>query len=364
MQTDAACAAGGIMQRLKVLMLPPIDWERQKRDFTPESGPDPDIVRKMLARHEIDVAVIDPYPFPRNPLGNQGSVIRAVDPWRTLHVLLRERRHDLIVPVFEGGALALLGLRRLFAFRTPVVMWDLGLTETWPLRRRMQDRIIPNVDGVMVLGTNQKDYIEANWRSAKNVEYIGHYVDENFFVPQDLPEDDFILAVGDDGGRDYGTLIEASENASFPVKLRTGLGLGLDPQRHGNIEHLRDRVAFAGLRDLYARAAIVAVPVGRTLNASGVSSLLEAASMGKAMIVSDSEALRDYVIPDETCLVVPCHDPVALRQAIDRLLGDRDLRLSLGRRARAHFLRQFSSEAFAAGFAATLRRFAGLASTR
>ena len=352
------------MSRLKVLMLPPIEWERQKRDFTPGSGPDPDIVRKMLAPHDVDVTVIDPYPFPRNPLGNQGTVLRSVDPWRTLRVLLRERRHDLIVPVFEGGALALLALRRVFAFRTPVVMWDLGLTETWPLRRRMQDRIIPRVDGIMVLGTNQKDYIQANWQFAKNVEYIGHYIDENFFVPQDAPEQDFVLAVGDDGGRDYGTLIEASEDAPFSVKMRTGLGLRLDPQRHGNIEQLRDRIAFTALRDLYARAAIVVVPVAQTLNASGVSSLLEAASMGKAMIVSESGALRDFVVPDETCLTVPCHDPVALRRAIDNLLGDRDLRLALGRRAREHFLRRFSSKAFAAEFAGTLRRFVGGASAR
>jgi glycosyltransferase involved in cell wall biosynthesis len=57
---------------------------------------------------------------------------------------------------------------------------------------------------------------------------------------------------------------------------------------------------------------------------------------GRAVVASAVGGLRDLVQDGETGLLVPPGDPKALRAAIDRLLGDEDLRRRLGLAAREH----------------------------
>jgi glycosyltransferase involved in cell wall biosynthesis len=70
-------------------------------------------------------------------------------------------------------------------------------------------------------------------------------------------------------------------------------------------------------------------------------------AMGKAQIVSNSIGLRDYVCDGENCLVAPCHDADTLRETIDRLLRDEDLRNRLGKNARSYAQTHFSQKQFA-----------------
>jgi glycosyltransferase involved in cell wall biosynthesis len=108
---------------------------------------------------------------------------------------------------------------------------------------------------------------------------------------------------------------------------------------------LRDRVPMARgfvqheeLRQLYARAAVVACPSRR--EGFGVA-CLEAMAHGRPVVATDVGGLRDLVVDGETGILVPPRDPSSLRSALERLLGDRELRRRLGaagrERARARF---------------------------
>ena len=68
---------------------------------------------------------------------------------------------------------------------------------------------------------------------------------------------------------------------------------------------------------------------------TGQTVLLEAMALAKACVVTDTPAMREYAEHDVTALLVPPHDPAALRDAIDRLVDDPDLRHRLGHAARA-----------------------------
>jgi len=77
---------------------------------------------------------------------------------------------------------------------------------------------------------------------------------------------------------------------------------------------------------------------------------------GQPAIVSDIEAIAEFVVPGETAVMVPPGDPEALRRAIDRLAADPAERARLGANARRFVERRFSLDAFARGFAAELRQ--------
>jgi len=114
------------------------------------------------------------------------------------------------------------------------------------------------------------------------------------------------------------------------------------------------------LEGLYARAAVVACPSRR--EGFGVA-CLEAMAHARPVVATDVGGLRDLVVDGKTGLVVPPRDPVALREALERLLADRELRCRLGgaarERAREHFSWDTVTDATLATYAEATGRMAG-----
>jgi glycosyltransferase involved in cell wall biosynthesis len=109
---------------------------------------------------------------------------------------------------------------------------------------------------------------------------------------------------------------------------------------------LRDRVPGARglvphdeLGPLYERAAVVAVPSHR--EGFGVA-CLEAMAYGRPVVASAVGGLLDLVVDGETGLLVPPRDVPALRAALERLLGDAELRRRLGEAARERVRERFA----------------------
>jgi len=93
------------------------------------------------------------------------------------------------------------------------------------------------------------------------------------------------------------------------------------------------------LGPLYERAAVVAVPSHR--EGFGVA-CAEAMAHGRPVVASAVGGLLDLVVDGETGLLVPPRDVAALRAALERLLGDADLRRRLGEAARQRVREHFS----------------------
>src|SRR5262249_40496217 len=110
-------------------------------------------------------------------------------------------------------------------------------------------------------------------------------------------------------------------------------------------------LSFRELRERYARAAVVVVPLrGRERYAAGVNVVQEAMAMGKAVVVSDTPGIADYLVDGETGRVVAPGDAPALRAVLGERRADHDERARLGANARAaigagrtfeHFLDSF-----------------------
>jgi glycosyltransferase involved in cell wall biosynthesis len=85
------------------------------------------------------------------------------------------------------------------------------------------------------------------------------------------------------------------------------------------------------LERLFERAAVVACPSHR--EGFGMT-CAEAMAHGRAVVAGDVGGLRDLVVDGESGILVPSGDVGALREALDRLVGDAGLRRRLGAAAR------------------------------
>ena len=97
---------------------------------------------------------------------------------------------------------------------------------------------------------------------------------------------------------------------------------------------LEPRLSFDDLKQTYAHAKFVVVPVNDVPYAAGVTGLLEAMAMGKALIVTASSGIEEYIRPGLSALVVP-PDPAALADAIRTLWKDSACCAEMGRHNRA-----------------------------
>lgn len=337
---------------VQVLFAPSIPWLPDRSSFVAGAGPDPFKLYGMLEKHGISSRVVDPYPRPLNPFSTRNTLLQSIDPLRALRIGLRDRDVDVVVSVFEGAAASLGAMKSLLRLEAAIAMWDIGLTE-WRLRNKIINFTLPRIDQLYVLGSNQVDHIQKQYARCRKISAIGHYVDTDFFTPRPVPEGGCILSVGDDIGRDFSTLVQATEAIDREVIIKASRHPP-DATRQG-LRVIRDRISYVALRELYWSSAVVVLPTRVTHNACGVSTLLEAAACGRPMVVSDNPGIRDFFVPDETCLVVPPHDAEALESAIRRLLGDVALRQRLAANARAFVEQNFTSDAFADRMAGALR---------
>ena len=128
------------------------------------------------------------------------------------------------------------------------------------------------------------------------------------------------------------TLIKAFGNdARYTVKLATRRRIPAS-LRAPNVEI----ALFSGIRkqhELYDWADVIVVPLRPNSHASGITVMLEAAAVGKPMVVTNVGALQDYFPAGEAAL----HSAVqsaALREAVDRLAAAPWTRCARRRRPR------------------------------
>jgi glycosyltransferase involved in cell wall biosynthesis len=157
--------------------------------------------------------------------------------------------------------------------------------------------------------------------ASRRLDLIPYQVDTRYWAPRDVAEDRLIVSAGLEH-RDYATLFRAVAGLDAPVII----GAASYWSRHHASQatapaNVRiDSFDYAALRDLYARAALVVVPLMDIDNQAGVTTLLEAMAMGKAVVVTQSAGQTDVI---EDRRVKPRG---ALRQrplSLTRLLADR-----------------------------------------
>ncbi|HEY8899987.1 MAG TPA: glycosyltransferase family 4 protein [Chthoniobacterales bacterium] len=270
----------------------------------------------------------------RTPVRTRGEHVVAIG-----RVLGRLKAVDVVVAAStsHANALALWKLRGFL--RARIVGIHCGLVN-FPLcgaRQQATQRVMRDQEVVLFADAERAETIRQCGVAPERVHANAFGVDVNFWTP--VPrEPEFVLAVGNDGRRDYATLVAAVKDLSVPVKIVTGRPL---PPLPAHVEHLRGTwhapaVTDEELRELYRRAFVVVVPLEDAIQPSGQSVALQAMACGRPVILSRTRGLwtgEDFVDGRDLFLVDPGSSD-ALRTTLQRLLDDPALRAQVGASAR------------------------------
>ena len=195
-------------------------------------------------------------------------------------------------------------------------------------------------------------YVKAFDWSPDKVDFVPFHTDPSFLSRPRAEEEGFVLSAGRTF-RDYATLLESFAQSPVPLVIvasPSSLGGAAIPS---NVRVAYD-LPLGELIDLIARSMVVVLPLEEKQISIGQSVLLEAMTMGKAVVVTRVNGTVDYVEHMKTGILVPPRDAGAIRDAVRLLMGNADLRRQLGEGALDQIRQKYLPRHYAQGVASVL----------
>jgi glycosyltransferase involved in cell wall biosynthesis len=300
--------------------------------------PDYQLMQEALDADLLDVVAA------RRDAGRTGAVLERIGGAGLLLAWVcfrRRRRYQVIVTDGEQVGLPFAALCRLFgrrAIRHAMIVHVLSVPKKSALLRAL--RLVPMIDRFFVYCTAQRAHLLTELRARPDQVVLTTFmVDAAFFRPDavEAARRRMICSAGLER-RDYPTLMKAVEGLDVEVviaaaspwsKWADSSSAAPAPQ---NVE-IR-RLGFADLRHLYAEAALVVMPLEDVDFQAGITTILEAMAMARALVCTLTPGQTDTVIDGVTGVYVPAGDAAALRSAITALLDDPERAGHLGAEAR------------------------------
>jgi glycosyltransferase involved in cell wall biosynthesis len=180
----------------------------------------------------------------------------------------------------------------------------------------------------------------------------GYGVDTRFFRPaKDSSFSKPLIVSAGAANRDYRTFVNAVETLDVDVKIAADSAwcptvIDIDSDRLPPHIEVHSQGDYYRLRELYAKASFIVVPLLPAPFACGYAVIAEAMAMGKAVIATQTESHSDFVIDGETGYYVRPVDVQDLREKIEYLLAHPALAREMGQRARLRIEQNFSVEKY------------------
>jgi len=271
---------------------------------------------------------------------------------QVLKSLPKMKNYDLILSHGAQSGVLLAMIRSfLDVKRPPHIIIDVGCfnggrdkkTELLPLRMAAR-----SLTGVITHSSYHSDYYERCLPYLKDKNrFVPFGTDPEFFKPLSLKAKDYIICVGY-VKRDWDTFLKAFDSLSWDVKLKLvgvkdALGYRVPFSSHPRIECL-PYVDIQKLKELIAQAKFMVLPLPFFKYSFGQMTLLQAMSLGKAVVVTSVPGILDYVEDGYNALLVKPDDSFDLRDKMESLIKDEKKVIELGRNARKTVLEKFNEK--------------------
>lgn len=288
--------------------------------------------------------------------GRVGKVVRraGAGPLLGWYAFRNRRRYSVLLTDGEQVGIPLALLTRVFGrggARHVMIAHILSV----PKKARLiaSARLASQIDRWVVYSSWQADFVERRFGVAPGrVVRSTFMVDAAFFDPSAVTAAPrrLISAAGLER-RDYPTMMAAVDGVDVDVVIAAASpwskwadsSADRPPPANVTIE----RLSLFELRDLYAASQFVVVPLDDVEFQAGITAILEAMAMGKAIVCTRARGQTDTVIDGQTGIYVAPGDVGGMRSAIERLLDDAAEATRLGEAAREWVLANATIERYA-----------------
>jgi glycosyltransferase involved in cell wall biosynthesis len=260
----------------------------------------------------------------------------------------RRKDYDLIITGMFGEYFALLqGLTNYR--RKPHLLLDIEwrekrMSKLLTLAKRVMNQLIAK--GSSKIGVfceveieNYSDYYGIN----KDKFIWFPFCTDVFGRKWDVEEKDYIFT-GGRMQRDYETLIQAVEDTPIKVMVaapRDAISRKIVPE---NIV-LMGFVNAVEYYSIMAKSKFVVLSLEPGIRrGQGVTTYVSAMRLGKAVVINEGKASTSYIKDGKTGLIVPPRDPLALRNAIEKLFYNDKLRQEISQNAYQYAKEHFSTD--------------------
>ena len=271
-------------------------------------------------------------------------------------ILIRGRHYDAVLTWSDLPAIAVAALMLTWKRRpahVAILMWPSKRKKAIPL-----DKIQRGIDRFIVCAPRQRQFVEEELGvPVERFVDVRFGTDTRFWRPM-TGAGDRICSVGQEM-RDYGTLLEALRPLEISCHIAAASGMfnrTSDKWWRATVDEQPLPVGvtvgaktFAELRALYARSRFVVVPLLPSDSDNGITTILEAFAMGKAVICTETAGQIGVLEHGVNCLRVPAFDVEALRAAIVELWRDPQMCQRLGAAGRQLIEARHSNEQWIAG---------------
>lgn len=277
--------------------------------------------------------------------------------WRPFNKLLRRKtinfdiskvltnikfinKHDIVLGETDSCGLPVVLLKKLGFIKPKVVFISAGLINRLEERQntllfKIYKWFLPAADLIVCWSPLEeklyKDLIGAN------AKFILLEADTQFYKPDfETPYEDFILAIGNDRGRDWKTLFKVLKQTKIPAKVITGRGKIARLNIPENVGLHTEKVPYDVLFSWYNKARFVIINTKEIHRFTGQRALLEALAMGKATIAAKTKALTStYNLKDgKNIIFYEPENPEDLKRKNELIYNNEEKLRTIGRNAR------------------------------
>lgn len=307
---------------------------------------------------EVDEAESFPFEFLVNrlrrrglwPVRASGVLVRAL--WKLSGNL---SRFDVLVATTTGIAFALGICKICGRSLPPIIAIHCGILHYKHngVRRRLTSRLLGKM-WTQLYGDGEFNEMKMQFSISPERIMVNQFgVDIDFWNPgNETAGVDYILAVGNDGRRDYDTLVRAARKVDCHFIIITNQSCSeIIPS---NVEILRGDwhnpiITDLELREYYRKAMCIVVPLIDSYQPSGQSVALQAMACGKPVIITRTRGLwAPQLMKDgENILFVDPAKEDELAKCVHKLTDDKKLRKTLGYNARETVEKYFNIDDFA-----------------
>ena len=325
----------------------------------------------QMDQYGIEADILPYHQFPwLKKLGQSMKVLGDLD--QQLRVLTKSHHYDLIYSghYFTTSLLAL--LRKFKLLNVPLVAIAFQAPRKGFLAKLYVSLFVTGNDKLICLSEGIKEHFEKEFNvSSDRLEMIEWGYDVSFHSPKPMDllkvqKQGYIFSTGK-SFRDYKTLIKAFSSLDYPLEIvgysdnmlellkdipqnieitiplsavsdaqaNQSLRSGLLPPNVKTVERL---FKTAEILTLYENALAVAIPLdlppNKPHNTVGISSLLEAMCMGRAVITTENRDMGISLEKEGIGFTVPLHDAQAWKQATQYLFDHPEEAKEMGQRAR------------------------------